>query len=97
MQETELNRLKWQLYSTAEISKHPGLREVNRLIAAANRDAYDKLDRRDKANVTEAVRDLQARINGQFGEASALELLAAVGDVLNCEAEKEARRCDASF
>ena len=84
----ELSTLKRLLCWRAENTNSMNMTQVNALIADANRDAHDSLDDDDKRNVNRAVQMLQANIRG-LGDNGALELLAALGQVLEVDGHEQ--------
>ena len=81
----ELSTLKRLLCWRAENTNSMNMTQVNSMIADANRAAYDSLDDADRAHVRNAVSLLQANIKPPFCDAMALELLAAVAQVMDNE------------
>ena len=86
---TEYTELKRLLFAVAENSKIVTTVDVNGMIMDASKDAFDGLEPADKRNVRQAMDILQANVKGKFGDGSALELLAALGDYLNGKERSE--------
>ena len=63
--------------------------EMNTIIRGSCKEAYRKLDDDDKSCIYRAQQVLSAKVKN-LGDESALELLAAIGDVLNnCDGRDE--------
>ena len=82
MTPNDLQLLKRALFLRADVSAAVTRSDVTVLINEANQAAYDSLEDDDKRHVSSAVKMLRANMNGSFGELCALELLAAVAQVM---------------
>ena len=81
---TEYQSLKKYLYARKDFDPALDGTQVNAIIQDSAQDALDELCDTDRLHVIEACDTLQKRIDKHsFGDKSAYELLAAVGDALN--------------
>jgi len=81
---TEYQFLKRYLFARKDFDPDLDGTQVNIIIQGTAQNALDELSDTDRLHVIEACDTLQRRIDKHsFGDKSAYELLAAVGDALN--------------
>ncbi len=85
---TELAELKHYLFDAAGARMDTTVTDANVLISEANMAAYESLPPAEQAIISGVGRTLQAKIaernpRAQLGDAGQLELIAAIGAVLN--------------
>ena len=91
MTDNELQLYKRLLFGAAMVSNRTDMNEVNQMISDANRAAYDSLDDADRVHVKSAVEMLKANTSKGLGDAGALELIAALAQVMGGDNGKEGR------
>jgi hypothetical protein len=85
---SELARLKHHLFNIADDNDNMTRTDANVIISDANRAAYDSLDADEKRNIKNIGAKLQSKLwersaRAELGDAGQLELIAAIGAVLN--------------
>ena len=81
---SELAQAKRKLFAIASQRQDFSVNDANAMIAESTYDGYQRLDEMDKWRVRENRNKLVGKIHN-LGEVGAMELLAAIGDVLNEE------------
>ena len=80
----ELAQVKRKLFMTASQRKDFSMNDSNAMIAESTYDGYQKLDEMEKWHIRQNRDRLTGAIHN-LGEVGAMELLSAIGDVLNEE------------
>ena len=84
MMNSELAKAKRKLFVTASQRKDFSVNDANAMIAESTYDGYQKLDEVERWHIRQN-REWLAKAIPHLGELGAMELLAAIGDVLNEE------------
>lgn len=87
---SELAKAKKKLFVTASQSKDFSVNDANAMIAESTYDSYQKLNEVEKWHIRQNRDRLTGAIHN-LGEVGAMELLAAIGDVLNGRRNEEGR------